>query len=42
MKNIKLKKAGSKYTFKAFPKHFIADISKKTNHEVMHLTLRII
>ena len=36
--NKQLKKAGSKYTFKAFPQHFIADISKKTNHVVMHLT----
>ena len=38
--NKQLKKAGSKYTFKAFPQHFIADISRKTNHEVMHLTFR--
>ena len=35
-----LKKAGSKYTFKTFPQHFIADISIKTNHEVMYLTFR--
>ena len=32
-----LTKSGSKYTFKALPQHFIADISRKTNHEVMHL-----
>ena len=38
--NKQLKKAGSKYTFKAFPQHFIADISRKINHEVMHLTFR--
>ena len=38
--NKNLTKAGSKYTFKALPQHFIADISRKTNHEVMHLTLR--
>ena len=31
-------KAGSKYTFKSFPQNFIADITKKTNHEVMKLT----
>ena len=38
--NKNLTKAGSKYTFKALPQHFIADISRKTNHEVMQLTLR--
>ena len=38
--NKKLTKAGSIYTFKALPQHFIADISRKTNHEVMHLTFK--
>ena len=38
--NKQLQKAGSKYTFKTFPQHFIADISIKTNHEVMYLTFR--
>ena len=38
--NKTLTKAGSKYTFKALPQHFIADISRKTNHEVMHLTFK--
>jgi hypothetical protein len=32
-----LKKAGSKYTFESLPQIFIADISKKTNFEVMNL-----
>ena len=36
--NKKLKKVGSKYTFTDLPQHFIADISRKTNHEVMKLT----
>ena len=36
--NKQLKKAASKYTFKAFPQHIIAYISKKTNHVFMHLT----
>lgn len=33
-----LKNSGSKYTFEALPLHFIEDISKKTNFEVMNLT----
>ena len=33
-----LTEAGSIYTFKSFPQNFIADITKKTNHEVMKLT----
>jgi len=33
-----LKTSGSKYTFEALPLHFIGDISKKTNFEVMNLT----
>jgi hypothetical protein len=32
-----LKKAGSKYIFESLPQIFIADISKKTNFEVMNL-----
>jgi hypothetical protein len=32
-----LKKAGSKYTFESLPQIFIADISKKTNFEVLNL-----
>ena len=33
-----LKNSGSKYTFESLPLHFIEDISKKTNFEVMNLT----
>ena len=33
-----LKTSGSKYTFEALPLHFVEDISKKTNFEVMNLT----
>ena len=33
-----LKNSGSKYTFEALPLHFIEDISKKSNFEVMNLT----
>ena len=33
-----LKNSGSKYTFEALPLHFVEDISKKTNFEVMNLT----
>ena len=36
--NNKLKKAGSKYTFQDFPQHFIAEINREKNHEVMQLT----
>ena len=35
--NNSLKKAGSKHTFESFPQNFIADISKKTNFEVLNL-----
>ena len=35
--NNSLKNAGSKHTFESFPQNFIADISKKTNFEVLNL-----
>ena len=35
--NNSLKKAGSKHTFESLPQNFIADISKKTNFEVLNL-----
>jgi hypothetical protein len=33
-----LKRSGSKYIFESLPQHFIEDISKKTNFEVLNLT----
>ena len=36
--NTNLKKADSKYLFESLPQKFIADISRKTNYEVMNLT----
>ena len=37
--NKKLKEAGSKYIFESLPQIFISNITKKTNFEVMHLTI---
>jgi len=36
--NTKLKEADSKYVLESFPQKFIADITRKTNYEVMNLT----